>query len=198
MEPFRALAADQPLVVLWESRWSGLESSNGFEHLLAQPGYANGVIVGFDDARRPFRIQYEIEWDENWCTREVEIDIVAAGAAHSFHLSVDEHARWFDGEGREIDRLAGCRDVDIWPTPFTNTLPIRRLRLGADERAEIDVAYINAMAGELTGRRQAYTALPNGDYRYESLESGFTAELVVDEYGLVIEYPGIFARRGTK
>ena len=198
MDRFRAIPADQPLAVLWESRWSDLASSNGFEHLLVQPSYANGVIAGFDDARRPFRIQYEIEWDGNWCTREVEIDIVAAGQAHSFHLSADEHARWFDGGGHEIAQLTGCRDVDIWPTPFTNTLAMRRLQLGVDERAEIDVAYIDAIAGELTSRRQAYTALPNGDYRFESLESGFAADLVVDDYGLVIDYPGLFARRGAK
>ena len=29
-------------------------------------------------------------------------------------------------------------------------------------------------------------------YRYESLKSGFTAELKVDEDGLVIDYPDIF------
>jgi hypothetical protein len=193
---FKQIPAERPLIVLWQSQWSELAASNAFEHVLVHPGYANGIIVGFDDTPLPFRIQYEIEWDENWCTREVEIDVAMGGRAHGFHLSVDEHANWYNGEGREIGRLAGCRDVDIWPTPFTNTLAIRRLQLGAGDRQEIDVAYIDALAGELMQKRQVYTALPGGDYQFESRESGFTARLAVDEYGLIVDYPGLFARGG--
>jgi len=45
---------------------------------------------------------------------------------------------------------------------------------------------------------QRYTCLARnadgGVYRYESLSSGFTRDLLIDADGLVIEYPGIWKR----
>lgn len=175
--------------ILWESTWS-----RALEHVVITEGAADGVIIGLDEARSAFRINYEIEWDDGWCTREVEIDVALNESVRSFHLSVDEHGRWFDGDGSELSELAGCFDVDIWPTPFTNTLAIRRLELAVGEREVITVVWVNALAGELKPMRQAYTRLEQDSYRYENLESGFTAELLVDEEGLVIEYPGLFSR----
>ncbi|HGJ9124583.1 TPA: putative glycolipid-binding domain-containing protein, partial [Pseudomonas aeruginosa] len=43
--------------------------------------------------------------------------------------------------------------------------------------------------------RQAYTRLDASHYLYENLEgSAFKAVLLVDEQGLVIDYPGLFQR----
>jgi hypothetical protein len=53
---------------------------------------------------------------------------------------------------------------------------------------------VDALAGEMKVERQAYTCLDRGAYRFENLESGFMAELQVDDYGLVVEYPGLFKR----
>ena len=42
---------------------------------------------------------------------------------------------------------------------------------------------------------QRYTAIDSTLlYRFESIESGFTAELPVDEDGFVLDYPGLFKR----
>lgn len=188
------IPADQPLVLLWQSLWHEHSSVRGLEHVVVQPGFANGVILGLDASHTPYRIQYEIEWDENWRTREVDIDVMVAQTPHSFHLSVDEHAHWFDGDGRELSEFAGCFDVDIWPTPFTNTLAVRRLALAPGERELVTVVWVDALAGEIMTARQAYTCLDHSTYRFESLERGFIAELAVDDYGLVVDYPGLFER----
>jgi hypothetical protein len=37
----------------------------------------------------------------------------------------------------------GCRDIDIYYSPFTNALAIRRLGLRLGETRKIDVAFIN-------------------------------------------------------
>jgi hypothetical protein len=189
---------DQSVVAFWRSIWNQPGSPAGLEHVVVQPGFANGVILGLDGPHTPYRIQYEIEWDKNWCTREVDIDVMVAQTAHSFHLSVDEHAHWFEGEGRELSELAGCVDVDIWPTPFTNMLAVRRLGLAPGERELVTVVWVDALAGELRMARQAYTCLDHSTYRFESLERGFTAELAVDDYGLVVDYPGLFERCAVK
>jgi hypothetical protein len=94
--------------------------------------------------------------------------------------------------------LDGCHDVDIRVTPFTNTLPIRRLALAPGASAELRVGYITVPDLSIRPVRQRYTCLARsesgGIFRYDSLDSGFRADLTVDAHGLVVEYPGIWMR----
>ena len=87
----------------------------------------------------------------------------------------------------------------MYPSPFTNTLPIRRLPavvVGAP--TPLTVAYVALPDLTIRPTAQEYTLLerrPDGArWRFRSLDDGFTAELSVDAAGLVRDYPGI-ARR---
>ena len=86
--------------------------------------------------------------------------------------------------------------MDISITPFANTLPIHGLALGVGESADLGTAYVDVSNMEVKRVRQRYTRLKHGAedglYRYEALESGFTADLLVDTGGLVLDYPGAF------
>jgi hypothetical protein len=66
------------------------------------------------------------------------------------------------------------------------------------ESAEVVVAYIALPEIEPKVARQRYTCLKRvregALYRYESLLSGFTADLVADCDGLVVDCTGIFRR----
>ena len=90
--------------------------------------------------------------------------------------------------------------MDISVTPFTNTLPIRRLRLGPGGSADLEVAYVDVPGMQVEPTRQRYTCLQSGEhgglYRYEDkgLFHGFTADLPVDAGGLGLDYPGLFRR----
>jgi hypothetical protein len=110
----------------------------------------------------------------------------------------DGEGRWATDAGERLEHLGGCLDVDISATPFTNTLPIRRLGMKEGESAEVVVVYVALPEIEIRTARQRYTCLrrrTEGDlYRYESLSSDFTAELPVDSDGLVADYPGVFRR----
>lgn len=86
--------------------------------------------------------------------------------------------------------LAGCIDIDLSITPATNTLPIRRLGLAVGASAEVTAAWVRFPALIVAPLRQRYTRLAPDRYRYESLESGFTTELTVDDQGLIAHYPG--------
>jgi uncharacterized protein len=94
--------------------------------------------------------------------------------------------------------LQGCIDVDFMLTPLTNTLPIKRLALAPGESREISVVYISAPTLDVRPFRQRYTRLDDANgaqqYRYGSLESGFTAVLPVDGDGYVLDYPAIWRR----
>lgn len=114
-------------------------------------------------------------------------------------LCADGEGTWIDERGSELPLLEGAIDVDISATPFTNTLPIRRVDLDAGESVELTVAYVNVPALSVDADAQRYTCLDPvdedcGRYRYDAVESDFTAELVVDADGLVIEYSDLFTR----
>jgi hypothetical protein len=89
-------------------------------------------------------------------------------------------------------------DVDISETPFTNTLPIRRLGLAPGESADNCVVYFDGNELQPWPEPQRYTCLERnaqgGLYRFLSLDGGFTADLSVDADGLVVDYPGLFKR----
>jgi uncharacterized protein len=181
--------------VMW-APWEG----PGLEHLRLltsdDGAVANGLVIGLE-AGRPFRIGYEIRCDGRWRVREVR-----ATAPDSeqpvLELLADGEGRWKRRSGEPVPELDGCIDVDISATPFTNTLPIRRLGLEPGGSADVDVAYVRVPELLVGPERQRYGCFEaradGGGYRFEALPSGFTAELPIDSDGLVIDYPGLFRR----
>lgn len=181
-----------PTQILWKP-WD----RPGLEHvaLSATAGgeaLADGVIIGFGDGGAAFRARYTVQCDAAWRTRAVRVDLLDA-TGRRIELHGDGAGRWADEAGAALPALDGCHDVDISATPFTNTLPIRRLApLGA--AAEIEVVYI-ALPGLVVSRaRQRYTRLGPALFRFEALDTGFAADLPIDADGLVEDYPGLFRR----
>ena len=156
---------------------------------------ADSVIVAFDEDGEPFRLSYRLEWDEGWRLRSASLQVIANGGKRALVLLSDTRGRWHDGEGEAIEALDGCLDLDIWPTPFTNSFPIRREPMEIGARRLFRSAWVVAPGLSVQPLEQAYTRLTESRYRYESLDgSGFSAELFVDDEGLVLDYPGLFRR----
>ena len=84
--------------------------------------------------------------------------------------------------------MRGCLDADLSVTPATNTLPIRRLNLGIGKSKSV-VAWIRFPELTVQPLSQRYARTAENIYRYGS-DTGFSAEIVVDDLGLVIAYPG--------
>ena len=177
-----------------QAMWSGWNQPL-LEHLrlmrLADRIVADGVVIGVkgDDG---FRVRYRISCDAAWRVREADVGLIDEGDA-SLSLRADGAGHWESIAGASLADLAGCVDVDIAATPFTNTLPIRRLKLSRGQAADIRVAYIAVPELRVTPVAQRYTCLnvsPDGGlYRYENLTSYYRADLPVDEDGLVLDYP---------
>jgi uncharacterized protein len=175
----------------WES-WSGA----GMQHLVLREGPEEVVAeaVVLDTAEElPFAARFRIVCDGAWRVRSVEAGLV--GDDRRVALAADGAGHWRDGAGRPLPELEGAIDVDVSVTPFTNTLPIRRLNLRAGESADLRVVYIVMPQGSVTLSPQRYTCLsPRRRYRYESLDADFVAEVEVDADGLVVTYPDLFRR----
>jgi len=185
----------RPRTLCWASTWNTAEADAGLEHLLLTEGHADSVVLAFDESAGPFRLTYRLHWDETWQIRDAELVVTTEQATRSLSLHTEGDGQWLDQDGRVIADLQGCRDIDIWPTPFTNTFPVRRTPLAIGARRRFQMVWIRAPALTMQVKAQAYTRLSDRCYRYENLDgSGYSAELPVDEDGIVLDYPGLFRR----
>ena len=105
-----------------------------------------------------------------------------------------EESKWVDLHAEHLPALDGCIDIDFEMTPFTNTLPIRRAPLAIGETKRFRMAYIPADTLEPFADEQIYTRLGENLYRFEEADGSFSADITVDEDGLVVDYPGLFER----
>lgn len=166
-------------------------SGSGMEHCrlserAAGPTLVGVVVVSHDEV--PWQIEYEVRCDDRWRTRAVTIHAHAGVTPRSLTLDVDEQDRWRVSREERPD-LNGCLDVDLGFSPSTNTLPIRRLRLGVQQSASVDAAWVEFSSLAVSRVPQRYARLDEHTYRYENGQSGFSAELTVDAHDLVVAYP---------
>jgi hypothetical protein len=155
------------------------------------------VAVGHITAYLPqhFEIYYRIECDTDWRTRYVSVADTLTLRSLELHVTPDRH--WVSDDGSVIPELDGALDVDISATPLSNSLPVRRLDLEVGESAEIVTAWIDVPALHVQADPQRYTRLLPNVYRYQSLDSDFTRDVVFDDDDFVVQYPGLFFRRGA-
>jgi hypothetical protein len=109
-------------------------------------------------------------------------------------LGRSKPGEWHDMNAETLPALEGCIDIDFEMTPFTNTLPIRRVPLAIGETRRFRMAYIPADTLEPFADEQIYTRLDERRYRFEEADGSFTADITVDDDGLVVDYPGLFER----
>jgi hypothetical protein len=180
--------------VMW-SAWDG--PGLGHLRLAAHESgvVADGLVLGVTDGR-PFRLAYEVRCDAYWRVRAARVGV--PGEPPKVELFSDGEGNWTGPDGKAVAYLEGCEYVDVSETPFTNTLPIRKLGLPPGESAEIAVAYLDGTELQPWPEPQRYACLQKGKggglYRFLSLDGGYTADLAVDADGLVMDYPGLFKR----
>src|SRR6266571_1279594 len=185
--------------VFWEP-----SSEAGLEHLRLELHHdrlvADGLILRQVRQDAPVRLWYRLRCDGSACVRGAQLRLWQEGAERRLDLQADGAGRWADGAGTVLTDLDGCIDLDIAATPFTNTLPIRRLGLRPGGAADVEVVYIAVPDLRVSRVRQRYSCLRAekgcGVYLYENLQNGFRAELPVDADGLVLDYPEQWRRRG--
>ncbi|GAA1489693.1 putative glycolipid-binding domain-containing protein [Brachybacterium sacelli] len=95
-------------------------------------------------------------------------------------------------DGQTRPDLYEASEIDLSVSPLSNTLPIRRLRLEVGQSADIITAYITVPELEVSTEPLRYTRLSEHEYLYELRNSEFHRTILVDDTGLVIDYPGLF------
>jgi uncharacterized protein len=198
-----------PDSLFWERK-----DTVGTEHALvdARAGlYARGTALAVDPIA--YTCRYELRTDPGWATAHLDVTAEGAGWSRSVRLelaagrwrattaeqgnldavlSAAGHARAGFPGIEDPDLLYGAFDVDLSGSPLTNTLPIRRLDLLKAETGvshRLNVAWVLLPSLEIVQADQIYTAL--GDHRVRYASETFSADLIVDDEGFVVDYPGL-------
>ena len=132
----------------------------------------------------PYVARYRIQVDQSWTTQTVEIEL-ENGGRRTLSLTRNPGGRWSKG-GEPEPQFDGCADIDLEWSPSTNTLPIRRLGLDPGTTATVTAVWIRFPSLDIQPLEQSYEKLSDRRYRYRSGE--FTADLDVDDDGIVTRY----------
>jgi uncharacterized protein len=158
----------------------------------------SGVAVVAESAR-PCRLDYTIACDAHWLTRRCSIRGYVGATSVLLDIVRAPSGAWTLG-GEPMVSLDGCNDIDLGFSPATNLLPIRRLELAVGASATVRAAWIRFPDLEAEVLGQVYTRISLDRYLYESAGGSFRRELIVDEFGFVLDYPGLWraeARAGA-
>jgi len=145
---------------------------------------AIGEFEGFH-----YGMDWRAELAPDWTFRSL---IIERTDGARLELSCDA-SRW-TMTGQPEPQVAGCIDFDISATPFSNTLPIRRVKFEIGVPQRFNMAWVPLDSLEPFVDGQIYTKLDETHFRYEAADGSFTQVLTIDEHGFVVDYPTLYRR----
>lgn len=151
-----------------------------------------GTVLGSEDGA-PVRIEYRVLTDGAGMTTAAHVRDLRGFEQRTLTLERDAKGNW-TVDGAKVRGLKGATDVDLGCSPSTNTLPIRRLRIGVGASKTIRAAWVRFPELTVVKADQTYTRIDEFTYRYASAD--FEAELTVDDEDLVAAYAD-WARTGV-
>lgn len=166
---------------------------------------ARGVCIGGEPAL--YRLDYDLKTGPNFVTSHLRVQCCGDRWRRRLNLRRCAQGGWSidataEGEiglpppGGDVAQLEAALDCDLGLSPLTNSMPICRHGL-MHGGGPIDflMAWVAVPALSVQGDRQRYSHVATRGLRhvvrYEALEGGFAADIVVDDDGVVVDYPGI-------
>jgi hypothetical protein len=194
-----------PRALLWQRT-----DVHGAEHVVLDDHRglaARGVAVSAGPV--PYACRYELATDDGWFSQRFEATVEGAGFVRTLRMERASGTwRVTTGEQGDLsrvlstapqpgtedpDRLADAIDIDLYASPLTNTLPLRRLGLTSPGTTEtITAAWVLLPSLAVIANAQIYTMLAADRVRYAS--GSFTADLDLDADRYVVHYPGLATR----
>jgi hypothetical protein len=167
--------------------WRGLEEwlAEACEVTLSgERLHARGVQLGAEP--HPYRADYELTTGANWITERL---LVSCGE-RSLELRRADDGSW-TANGEPQPHVQGALDCDLAFSPLTNFMPARRL---AGQPVDHVMAWVSVPDLAVLRSEQRYEPIDARTVRFIGLEDGFTADLELDEDGLVVRYPRLAER----
>lgn len=180
--------------------WRHRDARAGFEVVFLRPGpeghHLEGHTAAVEDGQ-PWAVRYSIVIDASWATRSAHVIGLSASGHQEVRLESDSAGAWLIN-GASAPQLAGCVDVDLESSSFTNALPVHRLGLAVAQEADAPAAYVRAVDLAVERLEQRYFRMDDQStherYLYSAPRFDYSDELVYDAHGLLLDYPGIAER----
>lgn len=160
------------------------------------------VIAGPAGDAAAHYASYELALDDAGAVSRLSVFSTTAEEERQVTLSRSGEGIWLvehnqQGEVARRSQFDGALDVDVRDCVLFNSLPIRRLGLHRESRTvELPVLYVGLpeLTVELVKQTYRTISVTDDGAVIEFASGDFTAELTVDQHGLVLDYPGL-ARR---
>jgi hypothetical protein len=149
---------------------------------------AKGTQLGAEP--HPYRVDYELTTGADWVTERLLLTASDAAGQRELDLRRGADGSW-TANGDPQPHVEGALDCDLAFSPLTNFMPARRLS-GAP--ADHVMAWVSVPDLGVTRSEQRYEPIDERRVRFVGLEDGCTAELELDEDGLVVRYPRLAER----
>jgi hypothetical protein len=170
------------LVAAWTS-WDGAHS----ERLDLR--WENEAWTAVGEVGRE-RVTYVLRLSPTWQVRQLllfrDLD------EPDLWLATDGHSRWGEMNGAHRPELDGCVDVSLACTPFSLTLPIRRLPLAIGDDTELRAVEVDVDTLSVTARVHRYHRLDDRTWRHTVDDVDETFQ--VDDHGLAVDVVDRFRR----
>ncbi len=197
----RSAAVRKPAVVTWQG--TGPATLESVRLVVGEARLrASGRLIAAADREtgaEAFSASFEASLDKGEVAGRLLLRTTTAGQERQISLSRTEDGVWLVDHGHTSvrDEFGGSVTVDVAGAVTFNTLPIRRLGLHRTPgECEIPVVYISMPDLSVTLVTQTYRTVSVDERRsvIAFTQGEFSADLVVDSEGIVVDYPGV-ARR---
>ncbi|MFL5863394.1 MAG: putative glycolipid-binding domain-containing protein [Solirubrobacteraceae bacterium] len=176
---------------------------------------ATGVAIGSEP--EPYRLDYEVDTVADFVSYRVVVRTLGDGWSRRLELTRSPAGTWAQNAsseggadlpepGGDLSRLTKAADPDLGLSPLFNTMPVRRASIHeGGAAADFLMVWISVPDLSIHPSAQRYTHLETRSehervVQFQAIGNGvdFTADVVFDADGLVVDYPGIASRiRGS-
>ncbi|MBA3552919.1 MAG: putative glycolipid-binding domain-containing protein [Actinobacteria bacterium] len=169
---------------------------------------ARGSAIGSNPLE--YRLEYRLWTGDRFVTERLSVAAEGGGWTRRLDLRRSRDGGWscsassegapdLPPAGGDVSPLQGADDCDLGRSPLTNVMPVLRFNMHrGGEPVEFRMAWVSVPDLAVSASRQRYSFVRGTDQgsivRYESVDSGFTADLELDPDGFVVRYPGLAER----
>jgi len=170
----------------YEARWVTSDGEHGETLSLA---WDNEAWTATGSVERE-NVQYVIRLSPMWQVRQFILfrDLTEP----DLWLGTDGRGRWGEINGAHRTDFDGAFDVAMSCTPFTHTLPIRRVPLHVGDVAELSVLEVDVETLGVVPVSHIYER--TADRRWRATARGVTLEFDVDDFGVVVDLDNRYRR----
>jgi uncharacterized protein len=150
----------------------------------------HGAAV-FADGGKIANLSYSLRCAKDWSSKSAQVNGWAGTRQISLKLKKTAQEAWF-ANGTLLEGMSELLDIDLGFTPASNTNAIRRLGLEVGAETETTAVWLDTESWSVKPLKQIYRRLSLTKYSYSSPLHNYNAVLDVDDFGIVVNYPGLW------